>query len=323
MKNNYLEEDGDDITRRNFARLIGGTAAMLLLQKTGANAQPAAKTSATGALLTRAIPSSGEKIPVIGLGTSRVFDAGSSAADRQPLEEVLALLVKHGGKLVDTSPMYGRAEAVTGEIAAKLKLRDSLFLATKVWTTGHDAGIKQMERSLELLKTKKLDLIQVHNLVDLETQLATLREWKKAGRIGYTGITHSRTGSQTEVASILEKQPVDFVQINYSLMEREADERVFPVAKDRGVAVIVNRPFGRGDLFDRVRGKALPDWAAQIDCKSWPQFFLKWIVANPVVTCAIPATSNPRHMEDNMQACHGRLPDEKMRQRMAELVTTF
>jgi diketogulonate reductase-like aldo/keto reductase len=323
MKNNYLEEDGDDITRRHFARLIGGTAAMLLLQKTGANAQTAAKTSATAALLTRAIPSSGEKIPVIGLGTSRVFDAGSSAADRQPLEEVLALLVKHGGKLVDTSPMYGRAEAVTGEIAAKLKLRDSLFLATKVWTTGRDAGIKQMERSLELLGTKKLDLIQVHNLIDLETQLATLREWKKAGRIGYTGITHSRTGSQAEVASILEKEPVDFVQINYSLMEREADERVFPVAKDRGVAVIVNRPFGRGDLFDRVRGKALPDWAAQIDCKSWAQFFLKWIVANPVVTCAIPATSKPRHMEDNMQACHGRLPDEKMRQRMAELVTTF
>ena len=308
MKNNYLEEDGDDITRRHFAHLIGGTAAMLLLQKTGANAQTAAKTSATDALLTRVIPSSGEKIPVIGLGTSRVFDANPSAADRQPLEEVLALLVKHGGKLVDTSPMYGRAEAVTGEIAAKLKLRDSLFLATKVWTTGRDAGIKQMERSLELLGTKKLDLIQVHNLIDLETQFATLREWKKAGRIGYTGITHSRTGSQTEVASIL---------------EREADERVFPVAKDRGVAVIVNRPFGRGDLFDRVRGKALPDWAAQIDCKSWSQFFLKWIVANPVVTCAIPATSKPRHMEDNMQACHGRLPDEKMRQRMAELVTTF
>jgi diketogulonate reductase-like aldo/keto reductase len=323
MKNNYLEEERDDITRRHFARLIGGTAATLLLQKTGANAQTAAKTSATAALLTRAIPSSGEKIPVIGLGTSRVFDAGSSAADRQPLEDVLALLVKHGGKLVDTSPMYGRAEAVTGEIAAKLKLRDSLFLATKVWTTGRDAGIKQMERSLELLGTKKLDLIQVHNLVDLNTQLATLREWKKAGRIGYTGITHSRTGSQTEVANILEKEPVDFVQINYSLMEREADERVFPVAKDRGVAVIVNRPFGRGDLFDRVRGKPLPDWAAQIDCKSWAQFFLKWIVANPVVTCAIPATSKPRHMEDNMQASHGRLPNEKMRQRMVELVTSF
>ena len=320
MKITHLEESGEDITRRQFARLIGGTAAMLLLQKAGANAQTAGKTSATSALLTRAIPSTGEKIPVIGLGTSRVFDAGLSAAERQPLEEVLALLVKHGGKLVDTSPMYGRAEAVTGEIAARLKLHDSLFLATKVWTTGKQEGIKQMERSSELLGTKKLDLIQVHNLIDLETQLATLREWKKTGRVRYTGITHYTEGSQAEVARVLEKEPVDFVQINYSLMEREAENRVFPVAKERGVAVIVNRPFGRGDLFDRVRGKALPNWAAEIDCKSWAQFFLKWIVANPVVTCAIPATSKPHHMEDNMQACHGRLPDEKMRQRMVELV---
>ena len=262
-------------------------------------------------------------MPVIGLGTSRVFDAGSDAAERAPLEQVVSILSKLGGKMVDTSPMYGRAEAVTGEITSKLKLHDKLFLATKVWTTGRDEGIKQMEQSLKLLGTKKVDLIQVHNLIDLETQLRTLREWKKQGRVRYIGITHYTEGSQAEVARVLEKEQVDFVQINYSLMERDADERVFPVAKERKVAVIVNRPFGRGDLFSRVRGKPLPDWAADIDCKSWAQFFLKWIVSNPAVTCAIPATSKPHHMEDNMQACYGRLPDEKMRRRMVELVAAL
>ncbi|MFN2508318.1 MAG: aldo/keto reductase [Chthoniobacterales bacterium] len=304
------------MTRREATKVIAGTAASLLVA-------PSLSAQEERALLQRAIPSSGEMLPVIGLGTSRVFDAGSSAAERQPLEQVLAMLAKHGGKLVDTSPMYGRAEAVTGEIAAKLKLLDSLFMATKVWTTGREDGIKQMERSSALLRTKKLDLIQVHNLIGLETQLATLRAWKKQGRVRYIGITHYTEGSQAEVARVLEKEPVDFVQINYSLREREADDRVFPVAKERKVAVIVNRPFGRGDLFDRVRGKALPNWAAEIDCKSWAQFFLKWIVSNPAVTCAIPATSKPHHMEDNMQACFGRLPDEKMRQRMVEAVSAL
>jgi len=305
----------DDISRRQATLILAGTAASLLVA-------PALTAQENRAILLRPIPSSGEKLPVIGLGTSRTFDA-ASAAERQPLEEVLSLFAKRGGKLVDTSPMYGRAEAVTGEIAAKLKLEDSLFLATKVWTTGREAGIKQMERSLELLGTKKLDLIQVHNLIDLETQLATLREWKKEGRVRYLGITHYTEGSQAEVARVLEKEPVDFVQINYSLMERAAEERVFPVAKERGVAVIVNRPFGRGDLFTRARGKALPDYAAEIDCKSWAQFFLKWIVANPAVTCAIPATSKPHHLEDNMQGGVGRLPDESIRKRMVEAVASL
>lgn len=304
------------MTRREATKLIGGSAASLLVS-------PNLLAQEKARLLQRAIPSSGEMLPVIGLGTSRVFDVGSGATERGPLEQVLAILAKQGGKMVDTSPMYGRAEAVTGEIAAKFELHDKLFLATKVWTTGPDEGIKQMERSLDLLATKKIDLIQVHNLIGLETQLTTLREWKKAGRVRYIGITHYTDGSQAEVARVLEKEPVDFVQINYSLMEREAENRVFPVAKEREVAVIVNRPFGRGDLFDRARGKALPDFAAEIDCKSWAQFFLKWIVAHPAVTCAIPATSKPHHMEDNMRACFGRLPDEKMRQRMVETVTAL
>ncbi len=262
-------------------------------------------------------------LPVIGLGTARAFDVSASPADRQAVEEVLALLVKNGGKLVDTSPMYGRAELVVGEIAKKLKLGDSLFLATKVWTTGREAGIRQMEHSLELLGTKKLDLIQVHNLIDTATHLKTLREWKKNGRVRYIGITHHTDESQDEVASVLEKEPVDFVQINYSLMEREAEKRVLPVAKDRGVAVIVNRPFGAGGLFGRVRGKPLPEWAAEFDCKSWAQFFLKWIIANPTVTCAIPATSKPQHLADNMQGGVGRLPDAKMRQRMVEAMSSL
>ncbi len=299
------------ISRREATRVIAGTAASLLVA-------PAIRAEEKRTMIQRAIPSSGEKLPVIGLGTSRVFDVGSSEAERRPLEDVLALFLKNGGKLVDSSPMYGRAEAVIGEIAGKLKLRDSLFLATKVWTTGREEGIKSMEHSLDLLGRKKLDLIQVHNLVDLPTQLATLREWKKEGRVRYIGVTHYTESSQAEVARVLEKEQLDFVQINYSLMEREAEKRVLPVAKDRGVAVLVNRPLGRGDLFDRVRGKALPDWAAELDCNSWAQFFLKWIVANPTVTCAIPATSNPRHLEDDLLGGVGRLPDEALRKRMVE-----
>ena len=303
-----------DISRRDAARLIAGTTASLLVA-------PNLPAQEKRTILQRAIPSSGEMLPVIGLGTSRVFNEATS--DREPLEQVVATLANLGGKLVDTAPAYGQAETVTGEIAAKLKLTDKLFLATKIGTTGKTEGAQQMQRSLELLGKKPIDLIQVHNLTDWELQLATLQEAKKQGRIRYTGITQSRTSAQDEVARVLQKERVDFVQINYSLMEREAEERVLPVARERGVAVIVNRPFGRGDLFGRVRGKPLPDWAAEIDCKSWAQFFLKWIVAHPDVTCAIPATSKPHHMEDNIGGGIGRLPDAKMRQRMVEFVSTL
>ena len=272
------------------------------------------------ALLQRPIPSSGERIPVIGLGTWQSFDVGSSASDREPLEEVLAAFVKLGGRVVDSSPMYGRAEDVVGDLAAKLRLHDRLFLATKVWTTGKEAGVKSMERSLDLMKTKKMDLMQVHNLVDVQTHLATLRQWKQEGRVRYIGITHYTASSHREVARLLEREKVDFVQINYCVSEREAEERVLPVAQDRGVAVIVNRPFGGGDLFSRVRGKPVPEWAAEIDCTSWAQFFLKWIVSHPAVTCAIPATSKLRHLEDNMRGGAGRLPDATMRQRMIKTI---
>ena len=294
-----------DISRREATRIIAGTAASVLVTRT-APAQEAK-------MMQRAIPSSGEKLPVIGLGTWQSFDVGAGASERAPLEEVLTAFAKRGGRVVDSSPMYGRAEAVLGDLTAKLRLRNSLFLATKVWTSGREAGIRSMERSLALMKTKRIDLMQVHNLVDVQTHLAALREWKKEGRVRYTGITHYTAGSHDEVARVLEREKVDFVQINYSLMEREADERVLRVAQDRGVAVIVNRPFGGGSLFGRVRGQPLPDWAKEFDCSSWAQVFLKWIIAHPAVTCAIPATSKARHLEDNMAAGVGPLPDAKMR----------
>ena len=300
------------MTRREAARVMAGTAASLLVA-------PSVSAAEKMSLLQRAIPSSGEMLPVIGLGTSGVFNA----AEREPLEQVVAMLAKMGGKMVDTAPAYGEAEKVTGEIAAKLKLRDKLFLATKVGTTGKAQGVQQMEHSLELLGKKPIDLIQVHNLTDWEVQLANLDDWKKQGRIRYTGITASRMSAHADIVRALEKARVDFVQINYSLMERAAEERILPLAKERGVAVIVNRPFGRGDLFGRVREKPRPEWAAEIDCKSWAQFFLKWIVAHPAVTCVIPATSKPHHMEDNMQGGMGRLPDEKMRRRMVEAMSAI
>ena len=307
----------NQMTRREAARLIGASAAGLALPIS----IRAANESST--MLTRVIPSSGEKLPVIGLGTWRAFDVDLTTDNRRQLEQVLSLFVKLGGRVIDSSPMYGRAEEVIGELTAALGIRDKLFLATKVWTHGKENGIKSMERSMALLRTKRVDLMQVHNLVDVQTHLATLREWKQQGRIRYLGITHHEAGAFPDVEKIMRSEKLDFVQINYSLMEREAEERVLPLAQERGVAVIVNRPFGAGDLFGKVRSKPLPDWATEFDCRSWAQFFLKWIVGHPGVTCAIPATDKPGHLEDNMQGGLGRLPDENMRRRMVELVSSL
>src|SRR5205085_9027319 len=211
------------------------------------------------------------------------------------LAEVLRALVKFGGRVIDSSPMYGRSEQVIGQLLTQLGLRDSVFLATKVWTHGKQAGIESMERSFARLQTKTIDLMQVHNLVDVATQLATMREWKEQGRIRYIGVTHYEAGAFDDVARILASEKLDFVQINYSIAEREAEDKILPLAQQRGVAVIANRPFGGGNLFSRVRGKLLPDFAKDFECASWAQFFLKWIVANPAVICAIPATNNIRH----------------------------
>jgi diketogulonate reductase-like aldo/keto reductase len=274
-------------------------------------------------MLLRAIPSSGEKLPVIGLGSWQVFDVDLKPENERQLGEVLSLFVKLGGRVIDSSPMYGRSEEVIGTLAAKLDLGDNLFFTTKVWTRGKQAGIESMERSMARFRTKRIDLMQVHNLLDLDTQLATMREWKAEGRFRYIGITHSSTSAHSEVEKVLRREKLDFLQINYSVMERDAETRLLSLAQDRQVAVLANRPFGGGNLFSRVRSKPLPDWTAQFDCRSWAQFFLKWIVAHSAVTCAIPATGNPQHLEDNMRGGFGRLPDENMRRRMVEFVSAI
>ncbi len=306
------------MTRREAAKVIGGTAAGLFLPIT-----TRAANESSSAMLTRTIPSSGEKLPVIGLGTWQAFDVDLTADSRRQLEEVLSLFVKLGGRVIDSSPMYGRAEEVIGDLTATLGIRDKLFLATKVWTHGKESGIKSMERSMALLRTKRIDLMQVHNLVDVHTHLATLREWKEQGRIRYFGITHYEAGAFREMENLMRSEKLDFVQINYSLMEPEAEQSLLPLAHERGIAVLANRPLGAGDLFGKVRSKPLPDWASEFDCRSWAQFFLKWIVGNSAITCAIPATNKPRHLEDNMQGGTGRLPDANMRRRMVEFVSSL
>ena len=269
------------------------------------------------AILTRRIPSTGETIPVIGLGTWQTFDIGPSAAARAPLEDVLGAFVELGGRLVDSSPMYGRSEEVVGDLAAKLGLQPKLFIATKVWTSGKAAGIRQMEESMRKLRSDRIDLMQVHNLVDVDAHLATLAGWKRDGRVRYVGVTHYTAGSHEAVARLIASKPVDFVQINYSVGERDAERRLLPLAQERGVAVIANRPFAGGDLFRRLRQKPLPAWAAEIDCDSWAQVLLKFVVSHPAITCAIPATSRAAHLRDNMKAAYGRLPDGKLRTRIA------
>ena len=312
--------NNETFTRREAAKLIGASAAALLLPISASRTYAASESST---MLTRAIPISGEKLPVIGLGTWRVFDVGPSEGERAPLEQVLRLFVQRGARVIDSSPMYGRSEQVIGDLANELGVRDKLFFATKVWTRGKQAGIESMERSFARLQTKRMDLMQVHNLVDVSTQLATMREWKAQGRIRYIGVTHYEAGAFPSVEKILRGERLDFLQINYSITEREAEQRILPLAQERGVAVIVNRPFGGGDLFGRVRSSQLPDWAAEFDCKSWAQFFLKWIVVHPAVTCAIPATGNANHLEDNIQGGIGRVPDAKARQRMVDFVSSL
>jgi diketogulonate reductase-like aldo/keto reductase len=304
-----VRQDGvEDLTRRRVLGLMAAAAA---------GPVPA---GAAGSILERAIPSSGEKIPAVGLGTWRTFDVGGGAAARAPLREVLKSFVDLGGRVLDSSPMYGAAESVAGDLAAGLAVTDRLFFATKVWTSGQQAGVAQMEQSIRRLRAPRLDLMQIHNLLDWRTHLRTLRDWKAAGRIRYLGVTHYTSSAYDELERVLRSEPLDFVQVNYSLGERAAERRILPLAQERGIAVLVNRPFAEGGLFGRVRGQALPAWAAEADCESWAQIFLKWILAHPAVTCVIPATSRAEHLVDNMKAGAGRLPDAATRDRMAALV---
>jgi diketogulonate reductase-like aldo/keto reductase len=292
--------------------LLCGPAALPLAASSGAMAQTD--------MIVRPIPSSGEAMPVIGLGTWEVLDVGNRDSARRPLAEELRQLVQAGGKMIDSSPMYGRAEAVVGDLVAAEGLGPRVFLATKVWTTGRDQGIAQMRRSAELLRTDAIDLMQIHNLVDWRAHLPTLRQMKERGQIRYIGITHYTTGALPELARILASEPgIDFVQLGYSLATRAAETVLLPTAIERKVAVIANQPFEQGGLFRRVRGRKLPEWAAEFDCASWAQFFLKYIIADPAVTCVIPATDKPDHMTDNIKAGFGRLPGAKQRDAMRRL----
>jgi len=299
------------MSRGGFLRLLAAGAAAAIV---GA---PARAETTSGRMIARAIPGTKEMMPVIGVGTWQTFDVGADTASRAPLRQVLEILFRSGGTVIDSSPMYGPAEGVAGDLLAEMGARDRAFIATKVWTTGREAGIRQMRESLRRFRTNRIDLMQVHNLVDWRTQLATLRAWKDEGTLRYIGVTHYTDSALPALADIVAREKIDFVQLSYSLDDRAAEERLLPLCAERGTGVIANQPFGSGGMFRRVRGKTLPPWAADFDCKSWAQFFLKYLVGHPALSCAIPGTGKPEHMTDNVAGGMGRLPDEKQRRQMA------
>ena len=269
-------------------------------------------------MLQRLIPNTGESIPVIGIGTWKQFDVNHDSPERKDLKKVLTLLHQYKATLIDSSPMYGRSEEVIGKLTQEIGLADKFFYATKVWTTGKEAGIKQMKESMQKMKRSVMDLMQIHNLVDWQTHLKTLRQWKTEGIIRYMGITHYTTSSHADLEKIIQKEPLDFVQLNYSIATRNAERKLLPLATDKGVAVIINEPLEKGQLFEKIRNRSLPSWTAEYAIQSWAEFFLKYIISHPAVTCVIPATSNPAHMKDNLKAGEGTVPDERAREKMAK-----
>lgn len=271
-------------------------------------------------MLRRKIPAAadGESVPVIGMGTWNTFDVGPGAAERTPLRSVLEVFYAAGARLIDSSPMYGNAEGVTGDLVQQLGKQSTTFFATKVWTSGRDKGLAQIEHSLRAMKTPRLDLLQIHNLLDWRTHAATLRQLKSDGKIRYAGITHYTVGAHSEIESVLRTQPFDFAQFNYSIGTRAAEQRLLPYCQEHGIGVLINRPFEEGALFTHVGDRKLPGYAKELGCTSWAQVFLKFIVSHPAVTCVIPATSRAEHMQDNLQAGFGPVPDAAMRERMAK-----
>ncbi len=301
-------------SRRDVLRSLGLVSlGSPWLARTAALAAPAD-------LLRKPIPATGEAIPAIGMGTWLTFDIGEDTAALDTRVEVLETFFRMGGGMVDSSPMYGSAEAVMGRCLERVPDAGSLFSATKVWTMTRWLGISQMEASEELWGETQFDLMQIHNLLDWEAHLETLLEWKAAGRVRYIGITTSHGRRHEKLLAIMERHPIDFVQLTYNITDREAEARLLPLAAERGQAVIANRPFQRGALLNRLAAKPLPGWAAEINCANWPQFLLKFIVSHPAITCAIPATSRPDHMAENMGALSGRLPDASEREKMLEFV---
>jgi diketogulonate reductase-like aldo/keto reductase len=270
-------------------------------------------------MISRPIPSSGESLPVIGLGTYSVFDVDSTPGQIATRREIVDLLVGAGGSVIDTSPMYNRSEKIIGDIIASGAPRDPMFIATKVWTDGRDAGVEQMALSARLMNTDVIDLMQVHNLRDTAVHMRSIRELQEQGKIRFSGLTHYRASAHDALEQEMREYRPQFLQINYSLGEREADQRLLPAAKDLGVGVIINRPYQAGGLFRAVQGRDLPGWASEF-AASWGQFFLKFIISHPAVTCVIPATSKPHHMRDNLEAGFGELPDAAMRERMVAFI---
>ncbi len=300
---------GPRFSRAEFLQLAGGAC----LIGTPAFAQQAREKVR---MQTRVIPSSGEKLPVIGCGTWQTFDVGGDAKARKRLGDVLTTLFDAGGSVIDSSPMYGTSEDVAGSLVADLGARSKAFIATKIWTRGKQAGIQQIERSMQLLRTDKLDLMQVHNLLDWRIHLATLRDMKGKGCMRYIGVTHYTSSAYPELESVLRSEKLDFVQVNYSADDRAAENRILPLAAERGMAVLINLPFGGGGLLRRLRSKPLPEWAGEIGCKTWAQILLKFVLGNPAVTCVIPGTSNPDHMRDNAEAGMGPVLDDRQRKRI-------
>lgn len=301
------------IDRRTF---LGLAAAFALPGAQGATAAAAT----VAAPMRRIIPGTTEKLPVIGMGTADTFNVGKSAEERAPLTEVMSLLLRDApGAVVDTAPSYGSAEAVTGDLLQAANARHRVFLATKV-STSHSNAQVQLTESLSDLHVDSLDLLQVHNLIDWRENLKWMRQLKEQRKVRYIGITHYREDAHEQLVQILRSERVDFLQVNYSLAERNAEKVLLPLAQERGVAVLINRPFQDGRLFSAVKGKPLPDWAGEIDCNSWGQLFLKFIVSHPAVTSAIPATSKPKNMADNLGAGFGRMPDSRERGRIAALL---
>jgi len=294
------------VSRRKFLKAAWSMSALMALW-------PKELLAAKANVIKRTIPSSGERLAVIGMGTSGTF---SDEVSKEQLVEVMQTFFDHEGQLIDSSPMYGPAERLVGDVLKTTKNTGGLFVATKVWTDGKESGIKQMQESMRRIGVKVIDLMQIHNLRDWRVHIPTLREWKEQGKIRYLGITTSHGSRHGELENIMKTEQLDFVQFSYNLVDREAEQRLFPIAADKGIGTLINRPFQRGGMFDKVEGKKLPEWAAEFDCTSWAQFFLKFVVSHPQVTNVIPATSKPKHMVDNMGAGYGRLPDAKMRERM-------
>jgi aryl-alcohol dehydrogenase-like predicted oxidoreductase len=304
------------IPRRRALEYLAGAGLSVLLSKASAQTN----FMENKAPLKRPIPSSGELLPVVGIGTYDTFNVSAKAPERAELKQVLQEFAALGGTVIDSSPMYGEAERVVGDLTGELNNREKYFFATKVWTSGRQAGIRQMEESFKLMRTTNvaMDLMQIHNLLDLHVHTQTLREWKAAGKIRYLGITHYHAGAHAELEKLIKTNTYDAVQFNYSLTEREAEARLLPACRDAGVAVIVNRPFAQANLFGRVKGKPVPAWCAEFDCTSWAQFFLKYLLGHPAVTCVIPGTRRVAHLRENMQAGVGRLPDAAQRKRMLQ-----